>query len=107
MTDLPEPSLAVYHRPRIFTGYLGWSNIRSGAEFYSIENDSNGRWAPDRRARSNERWGDLLVDEMEDGGASEGCDVIVVAVPPHSIVDPDEVDKAIRATVARLIEESS
>lgn len=71
---------------QVFRGYLGWSNMRGGTEFYS--NQGEGRWGKRRTGEEGE-WGDLLVDEMQEAGASEGCDVIVVSVRRLSGVDVD------------------
>lgn len=78
----------------VFRGYLGWSNNRGGTEFYS--NQGEGRWG-ERRTGEKGDWGDLLVDEMQEAGSSEGCDVIVVAVRRLSGIDVDVVQRQIEA----------
>ena len=65
---------------RLLRGLLGWSNKRTGLEFY--------RYDPKVIPRHGSEWGDLLVfDEQLGGGrpgaaaigvGAEGCPVIVI-----------------------------
>jgi hypothetical protein len=54
---------------RIHWGLLGWSNKRSGVEFY--------RWDEKIIPRHKSDWGDLLAEE-DDIGQAEGHPVIVL-----------------------------
>lgn len=63
----------------VVRGLLGWSNKRTGLEFY--------RWDPKIIPRHGSEWGDLLALEPEIAGSSptsslhEGCTVLVVICP--------------------------
>lgn len=86
--------------PDVFVGYLGWSNVRGGPEFYSVQNDQNGRWVPRRTGGPDaDKWGDLLVDEMAEASISEGAEVIVVALPRFHGRDVDLLRDIIRGLV--------
>lgn len=99
-------------KPVVTTGILGWSNKRGGTEFYATQaDDSNGRWAKRRTSsylldeveRKREAdWGDLLVDDLHEKGASEGCDVVVVAVPRLSGFDIAQLEDRIHDLIDEL-----
>lgn len=59
--------------PTIVMGLLGWSNKRSGLEFY--------RYDENIIPRHDSEWGDLLVREHEAIFNSEGSPVLVVVFP--------------------------
>lgn len=61
--------------PTIVRGLLGWSNKRSGLEFY--------RYDPRTIPRHSSEWGDLLVQIISDGMgyAPEGSPVVVIVLP--------------------------
>lgn len=61
--------------PIVLKGVLGWGNRKSGLEAYG----PGGRWH--RGANGQGTDGDLLGDALDREGASEGADLIVVAVP--------------------------
>lgn len=69
--------------PIVRRGFLGWGNRKGGCEAYG----PGGRWSkladgtPVASPNGQEGWGDLLGDDLEREGVSEGADLIVVAVP--------------------------
>jgi hypothetical protein len=74
--------------PTIVRGLLGWSNKRSGVEFY--------RFDPKIVPRHGSEWGDLLVEEDGIFG-QEGSAVVVVVFPRSWYADQVEaVENAIR-----------
>jgi hypothetical protein len=81
---------------RTVIGLLGWSNKRTGVEFY--------RYDPKIIPRHGSEWGDLLV--MEDGIAGdEGCPVIVLVLPRSTSEDDVRaIELLVRAaTVDRVL----
>lgn len=77
-------------------GVLGWSNKRTGVEFY--------RWAEKTIPRHGSEWGDLLV--YETGVADmEGTPVIVVVLPRSA--SKDDLIRATAAVKAALDREPS
>jgi hypothetical protein len=84
----------------IHVGRIGWSNTRSGAEFYArMPDNSNGRWA-NTTARQQEVKGALLIDQMDPGMRMEGRHVLVVTFSP---LDKDAVIDDYAAQVAELV----
>jgi hypothetical protein len=79
--------------PILHFGLLGWSNKRTGLEFY--------RYDEKIIPRHESEWGDLLVAQMDD--AAEGCPVLVVAMPRATT--QDEMFKAGEAVLGALGEE--
>ncbi len=82
----------------LVTGLLGWSNKRSGVEFY--------RWDDKIIPRHGSEWGDLLALE-EDVKDEEGSPVICLVLPRAT--KPDDV-RAIAlliraATLGRALDE--
>jgi len=72
-------------------GLLGWSNKRSGLEFY--------RWDEKIIPRHGSEWGELLVNEPEIMG-NEGSTVFVVVLPRSwSSTEIQAVEKAIEEAV--------
>jgi hypothetical protein len=61
-------------KPEVFAGLLGWSNKRSGVEFYSLPDaDNNGpRWVKNERDGLYGGWGALLADEIDPRMEAEG-----------------------------------
>jgi hypothetical protein len=87
--------------PIVTTGVLGWGNRKSGLEAYG----PGGRWAgrvelPPRPA-TNAGLGDLLGDHLDEQGASEGADLVVVALPRRCGVDPT----AALAAILRVVDD--
>ncbi len=75
----------------IVRGLLGWSNKRTGLEFY--------RWDPKIIPRHGTEWGELLADETEIVG-NEGSAVLVVVFPRSwSDGEIQAVEKAIEKIV--------
>lgn len=68
--------------PQVTVGYLGWSNVRTGLEFY-VGGEGNARWNPRRGPHgfSDATKGTLLQDDLERDGYGEGTSVVVVALP--------------------------
>lgn len=67
----------------VTAGYLGWSNARSGLEFY-VADEGNARWLPRARpgiVNDPKEKGRLLQDELEANGCYEGTCVVVLALP--------------------------
>jgi hypothetical protein len=81
----------------VVTGLLGWSNKRTGVEFY--------RYDPKVIPRHGNEWGDLLAHE-EGVAGEEGCPVIVLVLPRStSNEDVRAIELLVRAaTVDRVIE---
>jgi len=75
----------------VLRGVLGWGNRKSGTEAYG----PGGRWA-DRGLGGSE--GDLLGDALEREGASEGHQLLVIAVPRFG--DYEALFDAVEAFVA-------
>ena len=77
----------------VVRGLLGWSNKRSGLEFY--------RWDEKIIPRHGSEWGDLLAQEPEVADRrNEGCPVIVVVLPRSwSGSDIQAVERAIEEAV--------
>lgn len=65
--------------PQVTVGYLGWSNVRVGLEFY-IAGEGNARWLTRRRSGGDAK-GALLQDQLEQDGYGEGTSVVVIALP--------------------------
>ncbi len=67
--------------PEVVRGLLGWSNKRTGLEFY--------RWDEKTIPRHGTEWGDLLISELgPDGGREyEGCPVVVVVLDRRATGD--------------------
>lgn len=59
--------------PTITWGLLGWSNKRTGVEFY--------RWDEKTIPRHGSEWGDLLALEDNAVKDNEGCPVLVIVFP--------------------------
>ena len=79
----------------VVRGLLGWSNKRSGLEFY--------RWDENIIPRHGTEWGDLLAQEPEIVG-NEGSTVLVVVLPRSwSDSDIQAVEKAIKDAVRRTL----
>lgn len=71
----------------VVRGLLGWSNKRTGLEFY--------RYDPKIIPRHGSEWGELLVQEPEVLG-HEGSTVIVVVLPRNwSEGDIQQVERAV------------
>jgi hypothetical protein len=66
------PKGGVVKSPEVVRGLLGWSNKRSGLEFY--------RWDEKLIPRHGSEWGDLLAAETEVIG-NEGSTVLVCILP--------------------------
>ena len=78
--------------PTMVRGLLGWSNKRTGLEFY--------RWDDKVIPRHGTEWGDLLVDEPDIGRDAEGCPVVVLVLPRSwSSADIQAVEKAFAEAV--------
>lgn len=82
-------------------GVLGWSNKRSGVEFY--------RYDPKVIPRHGSEWGDLLA--LEGGVAGKEGSVVVVAVLPrprgHSELVAEATLRIMDALRAEVVEEPS
>lgn len=70
---------------RVVRGYLGWSNLRGGCEFY--QDVEGARWTKPREA--------YLTDLL---GDPEGANVIVI-VSQNRFDDLSDVEAAVRALV--------
>lgn len=90
--------------PFVTAGYLGWSNVRSGLEFY-VAGRGNARWEPRRRSAGHgpvEAKGLLLQDELENRGYEEGTSVVVLALPGRL---PEKLAMFVAAELAVRAEE--
>ena len=88
----------------VTVGYLGWSNIRSGLEFY-VANQGNARWLPRLRpgiVNDPAERGALLQDELETAGCYEGTSVVVIALPGRL---PEKLANQVAARVTTSLED--
>lgn len=87
--------------PRIVPAVIGWSNWRTGCEFYE-DTERNGdkyaRWLPreGRNASADAPFGRLLTDQL---GDPEGATAIVVVLPGRC-ADPAEAIAKIAAALS-------
>jgi hypothetical protein len=73
---------------RVLRGLLGWSNKRTGLEFYRYDE----RTIP----RHGSEWGDLLALE-QDFPAAEGSPVVVIVLPRQAALeDVERVERQVR-----------
>jgi hypothetical protein len=94
MSDAHYGTCAPWFEALSLVGLLGWSNKRSGIEFY--------RYDEKIIPRHGSEWGDLLA-QNEEIAQSEGCPVIVVVLPRATTAD--QVYEAHRIVADALREE--
>ncbi len=88
--------------PRVYVGELGWSNKRGGVEFYQrMPDGTNGRHSQ-ASTFGGEKWGALLVEQIDPQMRMEGGSVVVIVFPSR-FTKPAEVD-AMADAVRSLIE---
>ena len=81
--------------PTITWGLLGWSNKRSGVEFY--------RWDEKTIPRHESEWGDLLALEDDAVKDAEGSPVLVIVFPRGATkVDLLQATYAIQKSIPSL-----
>ena len=81
--------------PTITWGLLGWSNKRSGVEFY--------RWEEKTIPRHESEWGDLLALEDDAVKDAEGSPVLVIVFPRGATkVDLLQATYAIQKSIPSL-----
>jgi hypothetical protein len=85
----------------VTVGYLGWSNVRTGLEFY-VSNQGNARWLPRQRETVDPAKGALLQDELEANGCHEGTNVVVIALPGRL---PEALANHLAAHLAQQLDE--
>ena len=85
----------------VTVGYLGWSNVRNGLEFY-VGNQGNARWLTRQGSWSSEDKGRLLQDEIESNGGYEGTSVVVIALPGRL---PESLANHLAARIALNLED--
>lgn len=92
-----EGEKPITHDVRV--GYLGWSNVRPGLEFYRADG-KNSRWQPRQNPHYNvQETGALLQDDIEQvktptGRLGEGCACVVITL------DTRDINKAAALAVA-------
>ena len=80
----------------IVKGRLGWGNPGSGTAHQFEVYGPGDRWAPPRPGQKVQG-GDLIADALAEAGATEGHQVLVIAIPRFA--NPfvlDAMEKAIR-----------
>jgi len=86
------------NEPLVLRGFLGWGNRKGGLEAYG----PGGRWGGEK-ALGDRGYGDLLGDALDRAGATEGADLIVVAVSRRMLIaDRDASDKIHASVIAAL-----
>ena len=87
----------------IVKGRLGWGNPGSGSASQFELYGPGDRWAPMRNGQ-RVHGGDLIADALAEAGASEGHQVLVIAIPRFA--NPavlDAMEKAIRDGITYVL----
>ncbi len=84
----------------IRAGYLGWSNIRGGLEFYRCDGKNN-RWEPRDSSHNDpdgKNSGRLLQDDLERDRFGEGSPVVVITLGTRDQTQAMQLAEAIRTS---------